>query len=254
MKVYEVLTESTDQQVGEAPMGMLKRAALGLGKKVGMSSASTALDVGDEANRVKKEFISWARASRTPLTVDALEEFLRFKGLEGGTAALEKLRADREARSQSRQAMARKAGQVVGAAGSAAKAGWNAAKNTYAQRRASQPPVNAGMYEAADPNVLTSAEIDQVIMSVVQGAYRKNPGVGRSKFVPEPPAAPAAKSKPAAAASAAPAGAQKRTRTPKPAPQFKSRRAAAAPPAPPLSPDIQNAINKLKAAGYNVSR
>ena len=82
MKVFEIINE--DDNVNEKPMGMLKRAGLGVMSKLGSKSAQAKLDVGQDANQTKKDLSVWMAGSgikKGTLQPDQLKGFLRQKGL-----------------------------------------------------------------------------------------------------------------------------------------------------------------------------
>lgn len=77
MKLSEILTES--QNLNEAPMGMLKRGALGLASKFS-SKASGKLAAGNEANALRKDFDFWLGSTNQKASVDTLRQFLNQEG------------------------------------------------------------------------------------------------------------------------------------------------------------------------------
>lgn len=81
MKVFEIISENN---VNEKPMGMLKRAGLGVMSKLGSKTAKAKLDVGKDANQTKKDLSVWMAGSgikKGKLQPDQLKGFLRQKGL-----------------------------------------------------------------------------------------------------------------------------------------------------------------------------
>jgi hypothetical protein len=182
MKVSQIISEDTSIQ--EDPMGLLGRAVNRVGKYFGSAASAGRLDVGKEANRLSADLKKWMAGSgikRGQLTADDLEQFLKSSGYTGATVELERLRKERAAGSDRRQAMARRAGQVVGAAGSAAKAGVRTAADTYRSRMARNESITE-----ADTTPLTSAEIDKVLKAVVSSAYKSNTGARRGRFAAQP--------------------------------------------------------------------
>lgn len=70
--------------INEEPVGMLKRAGLGLKSKLGSVSAATKLDVAKDANQMKKDLKTWMDGSgikAEDLSLDDLKSFLIQKGL-----------------------------------------------------------------------------------------------------------------------------------------------------------------------------
>lgn len=85
MKVYDIISESSD--LDEAPMGLAKKALLKVGSKVpGFRGTSKAkLDVGNDANAMKKDLANWMAGSGIKtgqLSVDDFKDFLSQKGLD----------------------------------------------------------------------------------------------------------------------------------------------------------------------------
>lgn len=81
MNIYEIISESN---VDEAPIGMMKRAGLGIASKLGSKSAKAKLDVGTDANAMKKDLITWMAGSgirKGTLSPDDFKNFLGQKGL-----------------------------------------------------------------------------------------------------------------------------------------------------------------------------
>lgn len=179
MKVHQVISETND--LDEAPMGFLKKAGTAAMRYLGSQTAAGAEKTGDEANALKKQLKQHMGAIGIPkgqLTVDQLEDFLNKAGYGGMAAAeLEKLRAAKQQKSDARAQKIQRFGQKVGAGISAAKAGMQAAKSTYAQRSPQE-----SMFEADQSAPLTNAEVDAVLMAVVKQAYAKNAPVKKGKF------------------------------------------------------------------------
>lgn len=100
MKVYDVISESIE--VDEAPMGMFKKLGNKIASKLpgGMgASAKNKLDVGGEANRLKKDlagYMGGAGIPRGKLTPDQFVQFLDQVGLEG-MKTMANVSADRDA-------------------------------------------------------------------------------------------------------------------------------------------------------------
>lgn len=82
MNVYDIIAENND--LNEAPMGMMKRAGLGIASKLGNKSARVKLDVGKDTNSMKKDLITWMAGSgikKGTLSPDDFKNFLGQKGL-----------------------------------------------------------------------------------------------------------------------------------------------------------------------------
>ena len=87
MKVYDVISES--KEVTEAPMGMIQRLGSKLQSKLPGNlgaAGKSKLNVGGEANRLKKDLVTYmsgAGIGRGQLTPDEFVQFLDQVGLEG---------------------------------------------------------------------------------------------------------------------------------------------------------------------------
>ena len=86
MKVYDVISESTE--VNEAPVGMFQKLGSKLQSKLPGewgAAGKSKLNVGNEANRLKKDlvtFMSGSGIARGQLTPDQFAQFLDQVGLE----------------------------------------------------------------------------------------------------------------------------------------------------------------------------
>lgn len=194
MKVYQIVSESSE--VKEAPMGALGGAFKKAKRYFGSQSAAGELDVGNEANDLKKKlqrFMGGAGIKKGKLTLDQLEDFLNKAGYGGiAKGELDKVRQQSAARLKKIQNV----GQKVGAGVSAAKAGFNTAKDTYKQRAPSES-VNE-----AEGAALSNSDIDKVLIGVVKQSYAKNVDVKKGKFANKSaPAGSAPASAPTAPAS-----------------------------------------------------
>jgi hypothetical protein len=86
MKIYDIMNEQ--EAVNEKPMGLLKRAGLGIASKLGSGSAKAQLDVGKDANSMKKDLAAWMAGSgiaKGTLSPDDFKNFLGQKGLAADT-------------------------------------------------------------------------------------------------------------------------------------------------------------------------
>jgi len=77
MKLHEILTESYD--LNEAPLGLLKKAGLGVASKFS-SKAAGKLASGNEANEIRKDFDFYIGSSNQQPTAAALMQFLKQEG------------------------------------------------------------------------------------------------------------------------------------------------------------------------------
>ena len=87
MKVYDIISESVS--VDEAPMGMMNKLGSKLQSKLPGdwgAAGKSKLNVGGEANRLKKDLVTYMSGSGIPrgqLTPDQFVQFLNQVGLEG---------------------------------------------------------------------------------------------------------------------------------------------------------------------------
>jgi len=90
MKITDILSQKQQQQVSEAPVGMLKRAGLGIASKFGSSTAKGALDMAKYANGLRKQFDFYLGQTDQKPNSDALIAFLKSNGFPtaGAEAAL----------------------------------------------------------------------------------------------------------------------------------------------------------------------
>lgn len=81
MKINDIINEN---EINEKPMGLLRRAGLGLASKLGSTGAKAKLDVGKDANAMKKDLATWMAGSgiaKGTLNPDDFKDFLSQKGL-----------------------------------------------------------------------------------------------------------------------------------------------------------------------------
>lgn len=177
MKIYDIISESSG--VNEAPLGLGSKVLNKIGSKIpgSIGAASQAkLDVGGEANRLKKDLARFMAGSGIPkgqLSVDMFVDFLDQVGLPSSQVSAQ-LQADRAA-------------------------------------------------SGTDENSpLTNPEVDALLMKATQSGFGKQGMKSRkSKYAaPEVPKMP-------------PMGGGRTGSVP---------------------PDVQNAIDKLKQAGYSVTK
>jgi hypothetical protein len=89
MKIKDILIESHD--LTEAPVGMLKRAGLGIASKFGSDSAKGALDTATTANGLKKAYSRFLGQSGQKPNADNILAFLNQNGLptDGAQTAIQ---------------------------------------------------------------------------------------------------------------------------------------------------------------------
>tara|TARA_B110000503_G_C7110314_1_gene397769 strand:+ start:129 stop:638 length:510 start_codon:yes stop_codon:yes gene_type:complete len=81
MKIYDIVNEDV---ATEAPMGLASRLGNKVMSKLGSKSAGARLDVGNDANTMKKDLATWMSGSgiaKGQLTPDDFKNFLGQKGL-----------------------------------------------------------------------------------------------------------------------------------------------------------------------------
>lgn len=83
MKLSEIIAES--HELNEAPMGIIKKAGLGLASKFS-SKAAGKLSLGSEANNLRKDFDFWLGRTNQKATVNTLRQFLKQEGHPTDTA------------------------------------------------------------------------------------------------------------------------------------------------------------------------
>ena len=88
MKINDILSQK--QQIDEAPVGMLKRAGLGIASKLGSTSAKGALDTATMANGLRKQFDYYLGQTGQKPNSDAIIAFLSANGFptDGAQAAI----------------------------------------------------------------------------------------------------------------------------------------------------------------------
>jgi hypothetical protein len=84
MRITDILTESQQREVTEAPQGMFKRAGLGIASKLGSQKATGKLQSGDLANTLNKEYMRFVGQTASKFgnkpTEETLYAFLQKKG------------------------------------------------------------------------------------------------------------------------------------------------------------------------------
>lgn len=93
MKITDIITES--KIVNEAPVGMLKRAGLGIASKLGSTRAAGALDTAEVANNLKKAFSRFLGQTGQKPNSDSIIAFLQRNGLptDGAEKAIQQAAA-----------------------------------------------------------------------------------------------------------------------------------------------------------------
>jgi hypothetical protein len=93
MKITDVITES--KKINEAPVGMLKRAGLGIASKLGSTRAAGALDTAEVANNLKKAFSRFLGQTGQKPNSDSIIAFLQRNGLptDGAEKAIQQAAA-----------------------------------------------------------------------------------------------------------------------------------------------------------------
>jgi hypothetical protein len=91
MKITDIVSQKQQkQQVDEAPVGMLKRAGLGIASKLGRQSAKGALNTAAMANGLRKQFDYYLGQTDQKPNSDAIIAFLSTNGFPtaGAEAAI----------------------------------------------------------------------------------------------------------------------------------------------------------------------
>jgi hypothetical protein len=236
MQVFQIIAEKNE--LDEAIPFTKKAKMMKQAKKAAKGATK------DEARQMEVELLTYLKTSKQKATADAVMKYFDQKGLGNAAADVvgkyQTKGMKKQARSDSRAAKAQAAGaaaaklggmakvgaQKAGAAiGKAATAAKNASGVVPAGQLGGANPVfksvraNSSMYEAAPGDILTKREVRDIIKQVVAKGYGGSAGFDKSRFAQgdEPKAS------------------------------FKSQRAAP-------DAETQAAIDKLKAAGYKVSK
>jgi len=223
MQVFQIIAEENEL---EEAIPFTKKAKMMKQAKKAAKGATK-----DEARQMEVELLTYLKTSKQQPTVDAVMKYFDQKGLGNVAAPIVKNFQSKgnkkAARSQARQDKARAAGQAaaklggmakVGAqkAGAAARAAGTAVKNASGVVPAGQ--INQSVYEAEGQDVLTKREVRNIIQQVVAKGYGGAAGFDKSRFAQDEPKA-----------------------------TFKSQRAAP-------DAETQAAIDKVKAAGYKITK
>jgi len=231
MKVYAIVTEDVNEALPFTQKAKMMKQA----KKAAKGATK------DEARQMEVELLTYLKTSRQNPTVDAVQKYFDQKGLGNIAAPIMKnfqtKTMKKAASSQARQDKARAAGQAAAKLGGLAKQGASAAGSaigkaaTAAKNMSGVVPksqiggpapmfksvrANSSMYEAEGQDVLTKGEVRNIINQVVAKGYGGAAGFDKSKFAQDEPKA-----------------------------TFKSSQ---------VDPETQAAIDKLKAAGYKITK
>lgn len=207
MKLYEIVSQP-EQDIEEAPVGMLKRAAYGIGRRLGSGSAAAKGDVAAEANRLKAALKKWMAGSglKGKLTIDQLEQFLAQVGYSGvAKKVVQDMRGTKSAAQKAGAAVAKgakAAGQAVAKGAKAVAQGRSATANNPGaapQQALNQSMTNEYHDRLAELDLttekpLTNKEIDAAILKAVQYGYQgtgAKADKGQWAYEPEKQAAPA---------------------------------------------------------------
>ena len=225
MKVYSIVTEDVNEAIPFTKKAKMMKTA----RKAAKGATK------DEARQLEVELLTYLKTSKQKPTVDAVLKYFDQKGLGNVAAPIVKnfqtKGMKKAARSDARAGaaaaklggLAKQGAQKVGAA---AKAAGSAVKNASGVVPAGQLGGNKGtfksvranssMYEAEAGDVLTKGEVRSIIKQVVAKGYGGAAGFDKSRFAQPDPKATFKSSKPDA--------------------------------------ETQAAIDKLKAAGYKISK
>lgn len=216
MKVYSIVTEDVNEAIPFTKKAKMMKQA----KKAAKGATK------DEARQMEVELLTYLKTSNQKATADAVMKYFDQKGL-GNIAAdvvgkYQTKGMKKQARSDARAAKAQAAGAAAAKLGGMAKVGAQKAATAVKNASGVVPKdqiQSASMYEAAPGDILTKREVRDIIKQVVAKGYGGSAGFDKSRFAQgdEPKAS------------------------------FKSQRAAP-------DAETQAAIDKLKAAGYKVSK
>lgn len=215
MKIYEIISE---QEIEEAPVGWAKRAAYGVGRRLGFGTSAAKGDVAAEANRLKAALGKWMAGSglKGKLTIDQLEQFLAQVGYSGvAKKVVQDMRGTKSTAQKAGAAVAKGAKAAKAAGQAVAKGAKAVAKGRLATANnpgaAPQQALNQSMtneyhdrlaeLDLTTEKPLTNKEIDAAILKAVQYGYQgtgAKADKGQWAYEPEKQAAPAEPKKQAA--------------------------------------------------------
>ena len=219
MNVFQIIAEDNELNEIDVPV---------FGKKAKMSRAANKAASGatkDEARQLEVELLTYLKTSRQTATADAIQNYFDQKGY-GNVAKpiIDQFQSKGMNKAAKAQGKADAAAQKQAAADRAAGLGPDTTvDNTFDKNQKLSAFGNVGdkaesMYsEAAGDDVLSKGEVRKIISAVVAKGYGGQAGFGKGKFA-------------------------------QPSPAFKSSQAPAA------DQETQAMIDKLKAAGYKVSK
>lgn len=215
MQVFQIIAEQNE--LDEAIPFTKKAKMMKQAKKAAKGATK------DEARQMEVELLTYLKTSKQKATADAVLKYFDQKGLGNVAQSIvgqyQTKGMKKSARKQKRADKMKAAGDAAAKLGGMAKVGAqkaaSAVKNASGVVPADQ--INQSMYEAAPGDVLTKREVRDIIKQVVAKGYGGAAGFDKSRFAvgDEPKAS------------------------------FKSARPDA---------ETQAAIDKLKAAGYKVSK
>ena len=217
MQVFQIIAE--ENELDEAIPFTKKAKMMKQAKKAAKGATK------DEARQMEVELLTYLKTSKQKATADAVLKYFDQKGLgdiaQSIVGKYQTKGNKKAARKQARADKMKAAGDAAAKLGGMAKVGAQKAgaaiKNASGVVPAGQ--INQGMYEAEAGDILTKREVRDIIKQVVAKGYGGAAGFDKSRF----------------AAGNEPKG------------EFKSSRAAP-------DAETQAAIDKLKAAGYKISK
>jgi len=217
MQVFQIIAEQNEL---EEAIPFTKKAKMMKQAKKAAKGATK-----DEARQMEVELLTYLKTSKQKATADAVMKYFDQKGLgdiaQSIVGQYQTKGMKKAARKQGRADKMKAAGDAAAKLGGMAKVGAqkaaSAVKNASGVVPADQ--INQSMYEAEPGDILTKREVKDIIKQVVAKGYGGAAGFDKSRF----------------AQGDEPKG------------SFKSQRAAP-------DAETQAAIDKLKAAGYKVSK
>ena len=163
MKVFDIIAEN--KNLDEAPMGMMSRLGNKVMSKLGSKGAQAKLDVGNDANAMKKDLAAWMAGSGIAKGTLSSSDFKNFLGQKGLPSANVDAMLD-----QSRQASGRDPAEPISnpevdellqkvVQSGFKDQGAKGRQSRFANPTPQMPPLGAGRSGAGAglPNTITSA-------------------------------------------------------------------------------------------------
>jgi hypothetical protein len=189
MRLNEILIE---QQLDEAPMGMLSKLGNKAMAKLGSSKAQGKLQTGEEANNLKKEFMRYLGQSRQVADPEVVVQWLKSRGYptKGAEEEMKKPTMAQKvggAIGTGAAAVAKGVGKAATAAADTAKDVAAGAKAGYNQAMAKdQPKATTALAASIDwsnkqavMEALSGGQLDNVFLRAVADKYAQGGGMDK---------------------------------------------------------------------------